>query len=81
MATNDPYNRAFTFTHDWNGALTLARTSDGARLCFQRGAEADAVDDRFDYLVGECGYDGQTALAMIWNDQCHLRGEFRQRAA
>ena len=74
------YDRAFTFTRDWNGTLTLARTSDGARLCF-RGADADAIDAKFDRLVGECAYTGQTALAMIWDANCHLRGEFRQRAA
>jgi hypothetical protein len=52
--------------------MTLARTSDGAGVYFQPGDDARAADDRFDYLVGECGYSGQTALAMLWNDYGHL---------
>jgi hypothetical protein len=69
---SDPYDRAFTFTRDWAGGMTLARTSDGAGVYFQPGDDARAADDRFDYLVGECGYSGQTALAMLWNDYGHL---------
>jgi hypothetical protein len=39
---------------------------------FQPGDDARQVNDRFDYLVGECGYSGQTALAMLWSDYGHV---------
>lgn len=66
--TNDPYNRAYTFGHDWAGGVTLAETATGLDVYFQPGDDARQVNDRYDYLVGECGYSGQTALAMLWSD-------------
>ena len=69
---SDPYNRAFTFTHDWAGGLTLAHTASGLSVYFQPGDDCAEADKRFDYLVGECGYDGQTALAMLWSDYEHV---------
>ena len=69
---NDPYNRAFTFTRDWAGGMTLAQTASGLSVYFQPGDDSAEVDKRFDYLVGECGYGGQTALAMLWDDYGQL---------
>ena len=68
----DPYNREFTFGHDWAGGLTLTRTADGASVYFQPGDDAREVDNRFDRLVGDCGYSGDAALAILWNDYGHL---------
>jgi hypothetical protein len=68
----DPYNRAFTFTHDWAGGATLAHTSSGLSVYFQPGDDVATADARFDRLVGECGYSGQTALAMLWSDYEHV---------
>lgn len=69
---NDPYNRAFTFTHDWVGGATLAQTATGLNVYFQPGDDVATVDALFDRLVGDCGYSGQTALSMLWDDYGHL---------
>jgi hypothetical protein len=65
---NDPYGRKHTFTHDWFGGIVLADTTTGWTVYFQPGDDATKVDDYFDRLVGECGYDGQSALAIIWEE-------------
>jgi hypothetical protein len=68
----DPYDRAFTFTRDWAGGMTLAQTETGLSVYFQPGDDVATDDALFDCLVGDCGYSGQTALAMIWSDYDHL---------
>lgn len=65
---SDKYGRAFTFTHDWDGGATLAETATGLSVYFQPGDDVAAADGQFDRLVGICGYDGQTALRMMWSD-------------
>lgn len=57
-----------TLGHDWAGGATLAHAPSGKSVYFQPGDEAAAIDARFDRLVGECGYSGQSALALIWDD-------------
>lgn len=64
----DPYDREFTLTRDWAGGLTLARTADGADVYFQPGDDSNEIDRHFDRLVGDCGYSGQAALAILWGD-------------
>jgi hypothetical protein len=70
--TKDPYNRAYTFGHDWAGGVTLAETATGLSVYFQAGDDANHINDYFDRLVGDCGYSGQGALAMLWGDYGHL---------
>ena len=65
---SDKYGRAFTFTHDWTGGATLVETATGLSVYFQPGDDVAVVDNHFDRLVGECGYDGQSALAIIWEE-------------
>lgn len=66
--SNDPYGRAYTFTQDWAGGATLAETATGLDIYFQPGDDSRQINNRFDYLVGECGYSGQGALAMLWSE-------------
>lgn len=64
----DKYGREYTFTHDWAGGIVLAETETGWTIYFQPGDDAAKIDDYFDLLVGECGYDGQSALRIIWEE-------------
>lgn len=68
----DPYNREFTFTHDWAGGVTLANTVTRQDVYFQPGDDAGDIDARYDRLVGDCGYDGQSALAILWGDYADI---------
>jgi len=68
----DKYGRAFTFTHDWAGGIVLAETATGLSVYFQPGDDASEVDDYYDHLVGDCGYDGQYALKIIWDGYSDL---------
>lgn len=64
----DPYNRAYTYGHDWAGGATLTETATGRSVYFQPGDDARAADAQFEALCGACGYSGQTTLAMMWSD-------------